>query len=136
MGRSTFASLAAIVSFVNAIPGLVAPDAVASLYGATLDRSGTLLAQLLASSYLGYAIINWTTRFNTDPTVRRGLGLGNLVAWAISGAIWALIATSGLTNALGWVGVGLSIVFTLGWGYFTFADRRAERAAVPATAQR
>jgi hypothetical protein len=136
MTRSTFASLAALVSFVNAIPGLVAPDALASLYGATLDRSGTLLAQLLASSYLGYAIINWTTRSSTDPTVRRGLGIGNLVAWAISGVIWALIATSGLANAVGWVGVGLSIAFVLGWAYFTFADREAKAAAAPVTAPR
>ena len=68
--------------------------------------------------------------------LRRGLGIGNLVAWAISGVISVLIATSGLTNALGWVGVGLSIVFTLGWGYFTFADREATKTAVPVTAPR
>ncbi|TMC75901.1 MAG: hypothetical protein E6J15_06740 [Chloroflexi bacterium] len=136
MSRSTFASIAALVSFVYAIPGLVATDAVASLYGVTLDRTATLLSQLLASSYLGYAIINWTTRFSTDPTVWRSLGIGNLVAWAISGIISTLIATSGLTNAMGWVGVGLSIVFTVGWGYFTFAVREAREAAAPVTAPR
>src|SRR6266705_2322820 len=33
MNRMTFASIAAVVSLVNGIPGLIAPAALASLYG-------------------------------------------------------------------------------------------------------
>lgn len=124
MSRRTFASIAAVVSLANAIPGLLAPEAVASLYGAAADRQSALLGQLLASSYIGYAVVNWTTRDSTDFAVRQGISAANFLAWAISTVIWIYAASSGLTNTAGWFGVGLTIVFTLGWAYFVLADRR------------
>lgn len=136
MSRRTFASIAAVVSLANAIPGLIAPEAVASLYGAAVDRQSALLGQLLASSYIGYAVVNWTTRDSTDVAVRQGLNAANLVAWAISAVIWIYAASSGLTNASGWFGVGLTIVFTLGWAYFTLADRRIGTHVVTAAGPR
>lgn len=136
MSRRTFASIAAVVSLANAIPGLIAPEAVASLYGAAVDRQSALLGQLLASSYIGYAVVNWTTRDSTDVAVRQGLNAANLVAWAISAVIWIYAASSGLTNASGWFGVGLTIVFTLGWAYFTLADRRIGTRVVTAAGPR
>ncbi len=136
MSRTTFASIASMASLVNGIPGLIAPDAMASLYGVTVDRQGVLLGQLLAGSYIGYAIINWTTRASSDVALRRGVGLGNLMAWSIGAVIWTYAASSGMTNALGWFGVGLTVVFTLGWAYFTFTDHAPESASMPAAARR
>src|SRR5207244_1326395 len=103
MNRRTFASIAALVSLVNAVPVFIAPDAVASLYGATLDRQSVLLGQMLAASYLGYAVINWSTRGVSELASRRGIAAGNLVAWAIGTVIWTYAASTGLTNAVGWV---------------------------------
>jgi hypothetical protein len=123
MGRKTFVSIAALVSLVNAIPGLIAPEAMASLYGATVDRQSALVGQLLASSYIGYAVINWTTRGSADVAVRKGIDVANFLAWAISAVIWIYAASTGITNAAGWFGAGLTVVFTLGWAYFVFADR-------------
>src|SRR5919197_1024710 len=109
VNRRTFVSIAAIVSLVNAIPGLLAPEATAALYGGVVDRQGALVAQLLAGSYIGYAVLNWTTRDTGDAAVRRGIGASNLLAWAISAVLWSYAASSGLTNAVGWLGVGLTI---------------------------
>jgi len=128
--------LAALVSLVNAVPALVAPDAIASLYGVTLDRQTLLLGQMLAASYFGYAAINWTTRDASELRSRRGIAPGNLVAWAIGCVLWTYAAASGLTNAVGWIVVGLSVVFTLGWAYFTFADRGIESRTTVASATR
>jgi len=124
MSRRVFASIAAVVSLVNSVPGLIAPAAVASFYGASLDSQSVLAAQLLAGSYIGFAVINWTTRGCTDLALCRGLDAGNFVAWALSAVIWTYAASSGMTNGLGWLVPGLAVVFTLGWGYFVFADRR------------
>src|SRR5207247_10956701 len=44
MSRRVFASIAAVVSVVNGIPGLIAPAAVASFYGVTLDSQSILAA--------------------------------------------------------------------------------------------
>jgi hypothetical protein len=123
MSRSTFASIAAVISLINGVPGLIAPAVIASFYGVTLDPQSALAAQLLGGSYIGYAVINWTTRGCTDVSMRRGLDAGNLVAWALGAVIWIYGVSIGITNAVGWFGAGLTVVFTLGWAYFVFADR-------------
>lgn len=136
MSRRTFASIAAVVSLANAIPGLLAPEAVASLYGAAADRQSALIGQLLASSYIGYAVVNWTTRDSADVAVRQGISAANFLAWAISTVIWIYAASSGLTNAAGWFGAGLTVVFTLGWAYFVLVDRRIGTNVVTAAEPR
>lgn len=136
MSRKTFISIAALVSLVNALPALVAPDAVASLYGVTVDRQAVFLGQLLAGSYLGYAIINWTTRATTAVALRRGLGLGNLAAWSIGAVIWTYGAASGVTNVVGWFATGLTVLFALGWAYFTLTADASDSVSQPAVAQR
>lgn len=123
MSRRAFASIAAVVSLANGVPGLIAPVAVASFYGVTLDSQSVLAAQMLAGSYIGYAVINWTTRGCTDAALCRGLDAGNFVAWALGAVIWIYAASTGMTNAVGWIGAGLAVVFTLGWAYFVIADR-------------
>ena len=123
MSRSVFASIAAVVSLVNGVPGLIAPAAVASLYGVTADSQTVLAAQLLAGSYIGYGVINWTTRRCTDVAVCRGLDAGNFIAWALGAVIWIYAASTGISNAVGWFGAGLTVVFAIGWAYFVFADR-------------
>jgi len=128
MSRRLFASIAAVVSLVNGVPGLIAPAAVASFYGVTLDSQSVLAAQLLAGSYIGYAVINWTTRGCTDVALCRGLDAGNFIAWALGSVIWIYAASTGMTNAVGWVGAGVTVIFTLGWAYLTVVDRsRAPR---------
>jgi hypothetical protein len=118
MSRRAFASIAAVVSLINGVPGLIAPAAVASFYGVTLDPQGVLAAQLLAGSYIG-----WTTRGCTDVALCRGLDAGNFIGWALGAVIWVYAASTGMTNAVGWVGAGLTVVFALGWAYFGFVDR-------------
>ena len=132
MSRKTFASIAALFSLVNAVPGLIAPAAVASLYGVTLDSQAVLVAQLLAASYIGYAVINWTTRGCTDPATRRDIDLANLIAWAASAVIWIYAASTGTTNAVGWAGAGFTVAFTVGWAYFVFVDRAIGSSVVTA----
>jgi hypothetical protein len=123
MNRTMFASIAAVISLVNGIPGLIAPVALASLYGVALDSQGALAAQLLAGSYIGYAVINWTTRRCTDAALCRGLDGGNFIGWALGSVIWIYAASTGMTNAVGWFGAGFTVLFTLGWAYFLVADR-------------
>jgi hypothetical protein len=133
MSRRLFASIAAVVSLVNGVPGLLAPAAVASFYGVTLDSQTVLAAQLLAGSYIGYAVINWTTRGCTDVALCLGLDAGNFIAWALGSVIWIYAASTGMTNAVGWIGAGLTVIFTLGWAYFTVVDRsRAPRVVTVA----
>ena len=132
MSRRAFASIAAVVSLINGVLGLIAPAAVASFYGVTLDPQGVLAAQLLAGSYIGYAVITWTTRGCTDVALCRGLDAGNFIGWALGAVIWVYAASTGMTNAIGWIGAGLTVVFALGWASFVFVDRAIGSRTVPA----
>jgi hypothetical protein len=123
MSRRTFVSIASVFGLVNSVPGLIAPAAVGSLYGVTVNSQSALFAQTLAVSYIGYAILNWVTREPTEIAMRRGIDAGNLVAWGASAAIWIYAASSGMTNAVGWVGAAFTVAFTLGWAYFVATDR-------------
>lgn len=132
MDRRTFVSVAAAFGLANAVPGLVAPAAVASLYGLSMDPQSALVAQMLAASYIGYAVINWATRECTEIAVLRGIDAANLVAWGASAVIWIYAAASGMTTAVSWVGAGFTVAFTVGWAYFVFADRRIATHVVTA----
>jgi hypothetical protein len=132
MDRRTFASIAAIFGLANAVPGLLAPAAVASLYGITVDSQSAVVAQMLAASYVGYAVVNWTARAVTENAVRLGIDAGNLVAWGATAVIWIYAASSGLTNAVSWVGAGLTVLFAIGWAYFVIADRATASRVVTA----
>jgi hypothetical protein len=132
MSRSTFASIAAIFGLANAVPGLIAPAAVASIYGVTVDSRSVVVAQMLAASYIGYAVINWATRDGTEIAIRRGIDAGNLLAWGATAVMWIYAASTGMTNAFGWVGAGFTLVFTLGWAYFVITDRAIGSRAVTA----
>jgi hypothetical protein len=123
MSRRAFASIAAVVSLVNGISGLIAPVALASFYGVTADSQTALAGQLLAGSYIGYGVINWTTRGCTDAALCRGIDAGNVVAWAVGAVIWIYAASTGLSNTVGWFGAAVAVAFTLGWAYFVIADR-------------
>ena len=133
VSRSTFASIAALISLVNAVPALIAPAAIASLYGVSVDAQTLLIAQLLAAAYLGYAVIAWTTRDTTETAVRRGIDAGNALPWGVSAVIWIYVASTGMTNAVGWFAAGLTVVFALGWAYFLIVDRSSESGVVAIT---
>jgi hypothetical protein len=133
MNRRTFASIAAVFGLANAVPGLIAPATVASLYGLTLDSQSALVAQMLAASYIGYALINWTTRECTEIAVRRGIDAANLVGWGATAVIWIYAASSGLTNAATtWVGAAFTLLFAVGWAYFVITDRAIASRVVTA----
>jgi hypothetical protein len=123
MSRRVFASVMAVLSLANGVPALIAPAPLASFYGVTLDSYGVLVTQLLVASYIGYAVINWSTRACTDVGLCRGLDAGNFVAWGLSAVVWIYAVSTGMTNALGWFGAGLHVLFTLSWAYFLVADR-------------
>ena len=123
MSRRVFASVMAALSLANGVPALIAPAPLASFYGVTLDPHGALAAQLVAASYIGYAVINWTTRGCTDVGLCRGPDAGNFVAWALGAVAWIYAGSTGMTNALGLFAAGITVLFTLGWAYFLVADR-------------
>lgn len=115
MNRTRFISLSAAVSLAYGAAALVAPAALTGAYGVALDRSGLFLVQFLGASYIGYAIIDWLTRASSDSVARRGVALGNAVAWTLGIVVSGAGMLSGLAAPLGWSVVALAVLFAAGW---------------------
>ena len=86
MNRQSFMTIAAGISVLSGVVGLVAPGQMGALFGTILDDAALGQARLLGAAYLGYAAILWFGRDVTDPTAARAIALGNAVSWAISAA--------------------------------------------------
>lgn len=67
MTLRTLLVVAAVIAAVFGVAFVAASGPLLSLYGVTLDRAGTLVAQLFGASLIGIAVLNWFARNITDP---------------------------------------------------------------------
>ncbi len=135
MNYAIVAKASATVSLAYGLVTLAFPAAIFSLYGVTLDQNLRIAAQLLASSYVGYGILNFLARCSADPDARRAIAAANAFAWGSGLVISTYAQTLGLLNAFGWTTVALQLVFTVAWAYTYAAERRAPTAARSAPAR-
>ena len=120
MKLSTLFTLNAIVAVLFGLGFALVPATLVSLYGATLDAAGIYVARLFGAEVLGYATLTWFARNAEESGARRAIVLSCFVSWAV-GFVCALIGQlSGVVNALGWLTVGLHLLFALGYAYFQF----------------
>ena len=120
MKFSTWLTIAAVVAVVFGLAFVLVTGPLLSVYGITLDKAGTLVAQLFGASLLGFAVLNWFARGVTDREARQAILLANLASDAV-GFVMALIGQlAGVANALGWSTVALYLLLALGFAYFQF----------------
>jgi hypothetical protein len=123
MNVTVFLAVVAVIWLAYGVGFAVAPAAIWSLYGLTLDAAGILLSRFLAASSLGLALICWLER-RADGDVLVGI---NIALFATS--LTALVATlasllSGVLGVLGWGNVIILLLMALGHGYFGFLRSR------------
>jgi len=119
MKLSSFLVVKAVISLVLGIAFALAPAAVMSLSGVTLDPGGTLVARYLGASLIGIGLICWLDR-NADRAALQGITLALFIADTIGFIVALLGQLSGLTNAIGWVNVAVWLFLAVGLGYFRF----------------
>lgn len=114
--------LKAIVVVIFGIGFVVVPVWLGSIYGMTLDKQGALMAQLFGTAFIFEAIVLWLGKNFPWPEAQKiviGVTLSNAIGFVVS-----LIATlNGVWNALGWLSVGLFLVFGLVFAYFWFIKK-------------
>ena len=120
MKLSTWLTIAAVVAVVFGLAFVLVTGPLLSVYGITLDKAGTLVAQLFGASLLGFAVLNWFARGVTDREARQAILLANLASDTV-GFVMALIGQlAGVANALGWSTVAIYLLLALGFAYFQF----------------
>lgn len=103
---------------------LIAPGALAGLYGVTSNPATDLVGQFFGLSLVTIGLVTWYFRYIEDDDAQRAVMRGLLVGDAL-GLIVGLIGTlGGVINALGWLTVVLYLILVLGYGYFLFMKPR------------
>ena len=118
MKIKTLFALNSIIFSVFGLAALTVPGTVLALYGGALDRYGVYAVQFLGGTILGYAVLTWFARNAEESQVRHAIILALFVSWTTALILALKGQLLGLYNELGWVNVGLSLLFAFGYGYF------------------
>jgi uncharacterized membrane protein YfcA len=124
MRLNTLLTIAAVIAAVFGIGFVIASGPLLSIYGITLDKAGTVVAQLFGALLIGIALLNWLARNVTDPEAQRAIVLGNLAGDVIGFVVILLGQLAGIANTLGWINVAIYLLLTLGFAYIQFMASR------------
>lgn len=73
--------------------------------------------------------MNFLTKETADPLTQRAVAAGNVFGWAVGLVVMTIAQLDGLSNALGWSTVILSLAFTVAWGWaYAAAGGRGQEA--------
>ena len=117
--------ISAVIAGVFGVGFVVASGPLLSVYGVTLDKAGTLVAQLFGASLVGIAVLNWLARNVTDPDARRAVIFANLTQDVVGFVVILIGQLAGIPNAFGWSNVAIYLLLALGFGYVQFMRPRA-----------
>jgi hypothetical protein len=117
--------VAAVIGAVFGVAFVVASGPLLAIYGITLDKAGTLVAQLFGALLIGLAVLNWFARNVTDPDARQAVVLGNLTGDVVGFVVILIGQLAGIANTLGWVNVAIYLVLGLGFAYVQLMQARS-----------
>ena len=124
MKLSNLLAVAAVIGAVFGVGFVVASGPVLAIYGITLDKAGTLVAQLFGALLIGLATLNWFARNVSEPEARQAVVLGNLVGDVVGFVVILIGQLSGIANAVGWSNVAIYLLLALGFAYVQFMKPR------------
>jgi hypothetical protein len=125
MSLKTFLSIKSVICFLCALPELIAPAELYSIYGIALNPGGELISRWLGCFTFGVGIICWIAGRSDNSPLRKGVLLGLFICDTI-GFIAALVSQlGGAVNAFGWGLVVLWGLLAAGLGYFRFIAKNA-----------
>jgi hypothetical protein len=111
----------AIVVLLFGLGFVFVPEWLAGIYGMSFDPVATLMARLFGGGFILEAIILWFARYtDRDDAACKGIMWGVVVSNLIGFIVCLLATLAGTWNALGWLSVGLYLVFGLAFAYFLF----------------
>ena len=124
MKLSNLLVVAAVIGAVFGVAFVVASGPLLAIYGITLDKAGSLVAQLFGAALISLALLNWLARNVTDPEARRAVVFANLAGDVVGFVVILLGQLAGVANALGWSNVAIYLLLALGFAYVQFMEPR------------
>ena len=124
MKLSNLLVVAAAIGAIFGVAFVVASGPLLAIYGITLDKAGTLVAQLFGAALISLSVLNWLARNVTDPAARQAVVLGNLAGDVVGFVVILLGQLAGIANAIGWSNVAIYLLLALGFAYVQFMEPR------------
>jgi hypothetical protein len=123
MSQRLFFSAVAVLYLILGIGHVVAPAAFQSGLGVTLDASADLLARVIGSAAVGFAVVNWGCREAAPSHLFTTVLYGNLVEKIIQVVLILYALNAGIFNSMGWGMLALQALIGIGFAYFLFGKR-------------
>jgi hypothetical protein len=129
MKRSAFFVLRAVIALGYALPALIAPGWLISLYGIDAEPGALLMTRFVGVELLAVGLLLLFARnLEHQPTLR--IIMGSLLAAELVGMGVAIVGTvAGPFNALGWTIVLIYGSMSLGYAYFLLAKGETAQLA-------
>ena len=123
MSQSLFFSAVAILYAILGVGHVVAPAAFLSGLGVCLDGSSELLARVIGSAAVGFALVNWGCRDAAPSRLFTAVLYGNLIEKIIQVVLILYALYAGIFNSMGWGMLALQAAIGAGFAYFLFTKR-------------
>lgn len=123
MNLSLFLKIKSVISAVIGFSMVFLTPYLLAVYGMSLDRSGTVMAQWSGGCLIGIGIICWYASGAGKSVLRDGILLALFICDSIGFVASLLGQFAGIANAMGWSTVGLWLFLAIGLGYYRFVNR-------------
>lgn len=127
MKLNTLFLMNAIVAFISAIGFIVMPGIILPLYGVTPTPTDIVFARMLGGEFLSYAALTWIGRNLTEYKGQKAIVLGCLIGFSIGFVALWIGQCAGVFNILGWSLAAVYFLFSAGYAYFLFAEKRDKK---------
>jgi xanthine/uracil permease len=114
----------AVISVLNGIGLLLAPNAVLTTYGIESTPGASLGFRLLGLTVIEFGLINWFVRYSHDWIALRGLLIGGTVGYILGLIVSAWATLTHIMNPGGWVLVVTYAVLLIGYLYSLWAGTK------------
>jgi hypothetical protein len=119
-----FFAVIAVISVLNGLGLLFAPNVVLVSYGIDPSIGAALGFRLLGLTLIAFGLINWFVRYSQDWTALRGLLIGGTVGYVLGLAVSLWATLTHVLNQAGWMLVATYAVLLLGYVYSLWAGTR------------
>jgi hypothetical protein len=111
-----------IVELLFAVGFIAAPGFMFSNFGVSLDPFGTALTRLFGSALLAFCTLVWYARLSESVNTKKAALRSMFVYWLVSTILMVITQLNGLVNSMGWVTIGLHLIFLIWTGAFAFKE--------------
>lgn len=125
MSLKTFLSIKSVICFLSALPEIIAPNVMTSMYGFTLNPGGELVSRWMGCFTFGVGIICWIAGRSDNSPLRKGVLLGLFICDTIGFLAGLIAQMGGVMTTFGWSAVVLWGLLAAGLGYFRFIAKNA-----------